>query len=82
MEKMILQWTGCGHNIEFPRPLCAGGECCLCAICHPNLVHVSPGRCHRCDVKRSRIAEGQPCCVKELPTSSRIESLSGEPGGD
>jgi len=24
MEKMILRWTGCGHDIEFPRPLCGG----------------------------------------------------------
>src|ERR1022692_4781316 len=55
MEKMILRWAGCGHDIEFPRPLC-GGEGCLCATCHPHPVHVSPGKCHRCDVKRSRIA--------------------------
>jgi hypothetical protein len=65
METMILRWTGCGHDIEFPRPLC-GGELCPCEKCHANPVHVSPGMCHRCDVKRSRIAEGQHCCGDEV----------------
>ena len=81
MQKMILRWTSCGHVIEFPRPLC-GGECCLCATCHPNPVHVSPGKCRRCDVKRSRMAEGAAVLREgRCPTSARRqrhELLRGE----
>ena len=81
MEMMILRWEGCGHEIEFPRPMC-GGEHCLCATCHPDPVHVSPGKCHRCAVKRSRIAEGQPCCGKRFPhLNSGIGSLLSEASG-
>jgi len=61
MQKMMLRWTGCGHDIEFPQSLC-GGECCMCATrrLNPSRFMSRQASAAAADVKRSRIAEGQP----------------------